>query len=74
MSIVFITEAHFFWMGGRVVECAGLENWYGGNAIVGSNPTPSASRNSIRNKELLLKIFAQKRSLFFALAHWRHIF
>ena len=29
-------------MGGRVVECAGLENRYGGNAIVGSNPTPSA--------------------------------
>lgn len=31
-------------MGGRVVECAGLENRYSGNVIVGSNPTPSAIR------------------------------
>ncbi len=57
-------------MGGRVVECAGLENRYSGNVIVGSNPTPSASKI----KDLLLKFFGQKRPLFFGLAHWRHIF
>lgn len=30
-------------MGGRVVDGTGLENRHGGNVIVGSNPTPSAS-------------------------------
>lgn len=29
------------WRGGRVVECGGLEIRYGGNVIVGSNPTLS---------------------------------
>jgi hypothetical protein len=57
-------------MGGRAVECTGLENRQRRKAFVGSNPTPSA----IKIKELLLKIFGQKRPLFFALAHWRHIF
>ena|GEM_PF-2051253 len=28
--------------GGRAVECACLENKYGGNVIAGSNPVPSA--------------------------------
>ena len=31
------------WMGGRVVECTGLENRQRGNSFVGSNPTSSAS-------------------------------
>ena len=31
-------------MGGRAVECTGLENQHGCEPIVGSNPTPSAIR------------------------------
>jgi hypothetical protein len=57
-------------MGGRAVECTGLENRQRRKAFVGSNPTPSASKI----KDLLLKFFGQKRPLFFGLAHWRHIF
>ena len=34
----------FFWKGGRVVEGARLERVYGGNLIVGSNPTLSAKK------------------------------
>lgn len=30
-------------MGGRVVECTGLENRQGCKPFVGSNPTPSAN-------------------------------
>lgn len=32
--------------GGRVVDRASLENWYGGNSIGGSNPPLSAINNS----------------------------
>ena len=32
----------FQWRDGRAAEGAGLENQYGGNSIVGSNPTLSA--------------------------------
>ena len=31
------------WMGGRAVDCDGLENRCGGNSTGGSNPSPSAS-------------------------------
>ncbi len=37
-----VDPEEFLWKGGRVVEGAGLENRYGSNAIVGSNPTSSA--------------------------------
>ena len=33
----------FFWTGGRVVDCNGLENRHRGNPIGGSNPSPSAN-------------------------------
>lgn len=32
-----------FRMGGRAVDCDGLENRCGGNSTGGSNPSPSAS-------------------------------
>ena len=33
-----------FRMGGRAVDCDGLENRCGGNSTGGSNPSPSASK------------------------------
>ena len=36
-------SARFIWRGGRVVECAGLENQRARKGSVGSNPTLSAS-------------------------------
>ena len=42
-------------MGGRVVDGTGLENRHGGNVIVGSNPTPSASFPSPAYYRLFLK-------------------
>ena len=42
ISVRFASGTHL-WRGGRVVEGAALEKLYGGNLIVGSNPTLSAS-------------------------------
>lgn len=39
-------------MGGRAVECDGLENRCGGNSTGGSNPSPSARRISARRGRL----------------------
>ena len=39
-------------MGGRVVEGTGLENRQAGNRLVGSNPTPSASRRVVDTKRV----------------------
>ena len=36
-------------MGGRVVEGTGLENRQAGDRLVGSNPTPSATRFSFED-------------------------
>ena len=39
-----------FWMGGRAVDCDGLENRCGGNSTGGSNPSPSARNNQTPDK------------------------
>ena len=39
------------WMGGRVVDRAGLENRYTGNGIEGSNPSPSADFSLSRSQD-----------------------
>ena len=39
-------------MGGRVVEGTGLENRRGGDATVGSNPTPSAISVPVRTEDI----------------------
>ncbi len=42
-SAVVLTTAP--WTGGRAVDCTGLENRRARKGTVGSNPTPSASRD-----------------------------
>jgi len=46
-------------MGGRAVECTGLENRQSRKRLVGSNPTPSVAARCVRKPRLLADLGEQ---------------